>query len=230
MNKSHAKVWMLVIAKMFFTILFIALLIFVSAGTLDYWQGWAVLTAYIFTQAASIYIFRNNLEFLKERAKPGAGMKKWDKFLLGILAVSQFVVFIIGGLDVGRFGWSGEIPVFLYIICWLLFTGSFGVAYWAMYVNQFFSSVVRIQKDRGQFVVQEGPYRYVRHPGYISFMITLLALSICLGSYYALIPAFIGALALVGRTHLEDNALKNELEGYREYTEKVRYRLVPGLW
>jgi protein-S-isoprenylcysteine O-methyltransferase Ste14 len=99
-----------------------------------------------------------------------------------------------------------------------------------MWVNNWFSSTVRIQMDRDQHVVQDGPYRYVRHPGYVGGILMAVSASLILGSLWALIPASIVVLLLVIRTYLEDTTLQKELPGYADYTKKVRYRLVPGLW
>jgi protein-S-isoprenylcysteine O-methyltransferase Ste14 len=230
MEKLSVKEWTIFLIRAFSGIIIIGILIFGSAGTFDYWQGWVGLGAHILTMIGALFLLRDRPALMRERIRPGGGMKRWDKYLLAIIFSSYFAEMIVAGLDVGRFGWSGEIPAILYIICWLLFLAGYGVVFWATYVNDYFSSVVRLQKDRGQVVVQEGPYQYVRHPGYISGLVAYLVLGVGLGSYYAFIPGFIAAGGLVIRTHLEDKTLKNELPGYTEYAEKVKYRLIPGVW
>jgi protein-S-isoprenylcysteine O-methyltransferase Ste14 len=104
------------------------------------------------------------------------------------------------------------------------------LAVWAMLANRFFSAYVRIQGDRGQSVVTDGPYRGVRHPAYAGGLISNLALPIMLGSLWALIPALLGAISMIVRTALEDRTLQAELPGYAEYARKTRYRLLPGVW
>ena len=101
---------------------------------------------------------------------------------------------------------------------------------WALWVNRFFSSVVRIQTDRGHKVVRNGPYRFVRHPGYAAGIVSLISLPLVLGSMWGLIPAGLMVLLLIIRTHLEDTTLQKELAGYVDYTKRVRYRLLPWIW
>jgi protein-S-isoprenylcysteine O-methyltransferase Ste14 len=101
---------------------------------------------------------------------------------------------------------------------------------WAKRVNPFFSSVARIQSDRGHSVCREGPYRFCRHPGYLGGLIFGLTTPLVLGSYWALIPQGLAAMLLVGRTFLEDRMLMTDLLWYAEYAEVVRFRLVPGIW
>ncbi len=99
-----------------------------------------------------------------------------------------------------------------------------------MQANRFFSTFVRIQEDRGHHVVTTGPYRFVRHPGYAGAIVGSLALPLALGSLWALIPAAIGSAGFALRTHREDRMLRDELPGYLEYSRRVRWRLLPGLW
>jgi protein-S-isoprenylcysteine O-methyltransferase Ste14 len=101
---------------------------------------------------------------------------------------------------------------------------------WAMASNKFFSTTVRIQDDRGQTVTSSGPYRLVRHPGYVGFLVSNLATPLLLGSLWALIPAVVLEALVVVRTALEDRTLQAELGGYRDYARRVRYRLLPGVW
>jgi protein-S-isoprenylcysteine O-methyltransferase Ste14 len=100
----------------------------------------------------------------------------------------------------------------------------------AKYENRFLSSVVRLQKDRGQTVCSTGPYRFVRHPAYVGGILFSLASPIVLGSLWALIPQVIACTALVVRTYLEDRLLQKELDGFADYAKRVRYRLLPGVW
>jgi protein-S-isoprenylcysteine O-methyltransferase Ste14 len=99
-----------------------------------------------------------------------------------------------------------------------------------MVSNKFFSTSVRIQMERDHTVASGGPYRYVRHPGYVGYIVSGFAAPLALGSLWALIPAAITLCLLVVRTALEDRTLQDELDGYREYAARVRYRLLPGVW
>jgi protein-S-isoprenylcysteine O-methyltransferase Ste14 len=101
---------------------------------------------------------------------------------------------------------------------------------WAFVVNAYFSAVVRIQEDRGQTVVQDGPYRFMRHPGYTGGLVAYLAVPVMLGALWALIPAVFLILVLIIRTSMEDKTLQEELPGYSEYAKRTRYRIIPGIW
>ncbi len=136
---------------------------------------------------------------------------------------------IVAGLN-ERFGWAPEVGLNLQIGAAIITAVGYGIVVWAMAANAFFSPVVRIQSERGHQVASGGPYRFVRHPGYVGAMLFTVALPLMLGSWWALIPGSIGAVLYVIRTALEDRTLQEELEGYRAYTQTVKYRLCPGVW
>jgi protein-S-isoprenylcysteine O-methyltransferase Ste14 len=132
-------------------------------------------------------------------------------------------------LDAGRFRWS-SMPVALQVLGVLLLAFTGFVIGRVMTVNYYLSRYARIQDDRGQQVVTQGPYRYVRHPMYAVLPPFMAGMALVLGSWWALVPAgLIGALYII-RTALEDHMLQEELPGYREYAQKVRFRLFPGIW
>lgn len=227
--KKEISYTRLVVSGILKVLSFILLIIW-GAGRLDYWQGW-VFFGIMMTGAITIsYLFRNKKDLIKERSKPGPGMKWWDKIFWVFHVLSYFGLFIIGILDGGRYLWTENIPIYVYVIAYIIFLSSYVLIVWAMYVNAFFSSVVRIQKDRGQKVCQDGPYKYVRHPGYTGVLFIFPSMAIVLGSYWALIPGFVGTIAIIIRTILEDKTLQKELEGYKEYTKKTKYRLIPYIW
>jgi len=158
-----------------------------------------------------------------------ANVREWDRIilLLGIV-VGPLVLYSVTGLDF-RFSWS-HIPVIIQLGAVVGVVLGYILSGWAMVVNAFFSAVVRIQKERNQTVVSGGPYRVVRHPGYLGGILTLLSTPIMLGSLWALLPAgFVVGLTVV-RTFLEDKTLQEELNGYKDYSKTVRYRLLPGVW
>jgi protein-S-isoprenylcysteine O-methyltransferase Ste14 len=136
---------------------------------------------------------------------------------------------IVAGLDI-RHGWSPRVPPTLQVAALAVAAGGNLISIWATAVNKFYSRFVRIQKERGHVVVSDGPYRYVRHPGYLGQIIFSLASALALGSVWALIPSSLFAALLVVRTALEDRTLQDELEGYKEYTQRVRHRLIPYIW
>jgi protein-S-isoprenylcysteine O-methyltransferase Ste14 len=167
---------------------------------------------------------------ISERLHPGPGARErlWLAFLVVVpLAVGHVAV---GRLDASRFHWSPPMPPVLRVTGVLLLATGNALAHWAMAVNRFFSSVVRIQRDRGQRVVSDGPYGLVRHPGYAGCVLMLLGSPLALGSWWSIVPnVALGAL-LVHRTRLEERVLLAELDGYHAYAARVRARLLPGIW
>ncbi len=210
--------------------IFLLAIIFIPAGQLDYWQGWGLIGITLITVSVQIVAFSDKADLTKERMKPGPGTKWWDKVFWGLYAPTFFAIPIIAGFDVGRYKWTVPLPLTIYTLGYLAFVFSLFLYSWAMWVNRFFSSVVRIQMDREQEVVQVGPYRFIRHPGYVAGSLMATGMAIILGSLWALVPAGAILIMLVIRTYLEDSTLQRELPGYIEYTKKVRYRLIPGVW
>lgn len=205
-----------------------ALLLFLSLGTLRHRMAWLYLFTLLFIVIANTLVMDKTL--ITERAKLQQGTKKWDIVLSAYVAIlGPFSVLFISGLD-QRFGWSTDIPLWMSLSALALFLLGSSLATWAMGANRFFASTVRIQNDRDQNVVSNGPYRFVRHPGYLGGIIANLVVPLILGSSYALIGSLCVALAFVLRTKLEDKVLQEELPGYRSYSEKVRYRLFYALW
>lgn len=205
--------------------------IFILAGRITYWQGWLYGgTSFLILLISSI-LFANKTDLIKERLKPGPGTKWWDKILFyGLYIPLNFAIIIIASLDAGRFRWTMQLPVSVYIISYVVHLLSHFIHLWAQWINPFFSSVVRIQMDRGHKVVQNGPYCFVRHPGYVGGILLGVSTSLVLGSLWALIPAGAVVILLIVRTYLEDITLQKELPGYADYTKKVKYRLLPGIW
>jgi protein-S-isoprenylcysteine O-methyltransferase Ste14 len=203
---------------------------FISAGRLDWLAAWIYLGIYAATVAVNTTILLpRNPEFIAERGKEKQDTKGWDKTVTSIAGVFMIVGLVVPGLDV-RFGWSSSFPTTWHIIGFFVFVAGCALFSWAMISNEFFKTKVRIQKDRGQTVATTGPYHYVRHPGYVGMILQLLATPIALGSWWGLIPAFCAAGMFVLRTALEDRTLLEELNGYHNYAEHVRYRLLPGIW
>jgi len=156
--------------------------------------------------------------------------KAWDKVLAPLMAVSiGFPLVIVAGLDHRR-GWSPEFPLWLIVLGFILISLGYAFAAWALAENRFFSSVVRIQTDRGHVVCDTGPYRIVRHPGYAGNIPPLVGIVLALGSVWTLIPAVVALIIAVIRTALEDQTLQGELPGYRDYARRVHYRLIPGIY
>ena len=217
----------LIFKPIFFFALIIAIT-FIGAGRIDYWQGWIYNGLNIVFLILSYFLLSR--ELIKERLKPKEGMKKWDKIYYIVSTPVYFAILIISILDGGRFGWEPRIPILVVIIGVVVFTIGQIIVLWAKKANKFFSSVVRIQKDRGQTVCKDGPYRFVRHPGYLGGLLYIIVTPFVLSSFWGLIPAVIAVVLMFIRTYLEDKTLQRELEGYTDYTNEARYRLLPGIW
>jgi len=211
-------------------VLFVAATLFIPAGRLDWAMGWALVGIYaVWVSANALILIPRSPELLAERAQRKKGIKDWDAVLMSIVGVVTLCKHIVAGLDV-RYGWTVGIPLWLHIVTLAVAVLGYALGTWAMAVNAFFSMMVRIQDDRGHTVVTDGPYQFVRHPGYVGVIAFELATPVMLGSLWALIAGVLGALLVVVRTALEDRTLQKELEGYTEYTQQTRYRLLPGVW
>jgi protein-S-isoprenylcysteine O-methyltransferase Ste14 len=207
--------------------LIIALILFVCAGRLDWGWAWAYLATSLGILAVNAAILPP--ELIAERSRVGENAKRWDKVLSGLNLFPVLGALIVAGLD-ERLGWSPSLALGIHLGGLAVFALGQGLFSWAMASNKFFSTLVRIQQDRGHRVAASGPYRYVRHPGYAGFIAYSVAGPLALGSLWALIPAGITVVLFVIRTVLEDRTLQEELEGYRGYAGVVRHRLIPGVW
>jgi protein-S-isoprenylcysteine O-methyltransferase Ste14 len=176
-----------------------------------------------------IVMARRHPQLLAERTGPRKGAKSTDAAIMGVVGLLTVGRSIIAGLDI-RYGWTTAVPLALQLVTLVLAALSYALVIWATAANPFFSQIVRIQKERGHHVASGGPYRFVRHPAYVGSVVHELSVPIMLGSWWALIPGVVIFLLFVVRTALEDRTLRSELEGYHEYSQKVRYRLLPGVW
>jgi protein-S-isoprenylcysteine O-methyltransferase Ste14 len=201
-------------------------LLFGSAGTWEVPMFWAYLGVWGAASLAGGIVSDPTLA--KERMRPGPGGQDYLIFLVvPPLWVGQLVA---AGLDVGRFHWSDGIPLAVQVVALVAVAAALAVIIWAVAVNRFFSSVIRIQTDRGHHIITSGPYRFVRHPAYAVCPILFGVGGIALGSWWATLIGVAMLPAFVRRTAMEDRTLREQLEGYAAYAEKVRYRLIPGVW
>jgi protein-S-isoprenylcysteine O-methyltransferase Ste14 len=211
--------------------LFLIAILFGIIGRWDWWNGWAMSAIYLlWSLAAIIFILPVNPQMLAERSRPKAGSKKWDVAMVAIMGVFLLISYGVACLDV-RFGWGPMFSLPIQIAGVIVaFIGYDIMLMWSMIANAFFSTIIRIQSDRQHKVAMGGPYRFVRHPGYVGTILFYLATPFLLGSLWALIPAVLACLTLIIRTAMEDKTLQSELPGYREYASRVRFRLLPGIW
>ena len=207
-----------------------SIVLFVSAGRIAYFQGWIYLLTNVVVTLMNVLTLQSNPDLMSERTKPGEGTKSWDKLILG----ASFLVFVstivLAGLDSGRYRWSPQLHWGIYALGILLMISGQIAFLLARRENMFFSTVVRIQRERGHTVCDSGVYRVIRHPGYLGMMISTMGLPFLLGSLWCVLPTILAVILLCIRTFLEDRTLKDELTGYLEYTRKTRYKLVPWVW
>ena len=213
--------------------LLIPLTLFICGGDLGWWQAWLYSTLLLAAgiggrmwaeqRHPGLTAERQNIETIQNA-------KAWDKVLAPLMAVSLvFPMVIVAGLD-HRFNWSPEFPLWLIVIGFIMISLGYAFAAWALAESRFFSSMVRIQTERGHVVCDSGPYRFVRHPSYAGNILALFGIALALSSVWTLIPAAVASIIAVIRTVLEDQTLQEELPGYRDYARRVRYRLVPAIY
>jgi len=213
--------------------LLIPAILLICGGDLGWWQAWLysllILVAGIWGRLwaehrhPGLMAERQNIENIQNA-------KAWDKVLAPLMALSiGYPMVVVAGLD-HRYNWSSEFPLWLIVIGFILISLGYAFAAWALAENRFFSSVVRIQTDRGHVVCDSGPYRFVRHPGYAGNILALFGIVLALSSVWTLIPATVASIIAVIRTALEDQTLQEELPGYRDYARRVRYRLIPWIY
>jgi protein-S-isoprenylcysteine O-methyltransferase Ste14 len=213
--------------------LLIPLILFICGGDLGWWQAWLYSMLILAVgiggrmwaeqRHPGLTAERQNIENIQNA-------KAWDKVLAPLMAVSVvFPVVIVAGLD-HRFDWSPEFPLWLSVVGFNFIAFGYAFAAWSLAENRFFSSMVRIQTERGHVVCDTGPYRFIRHPGYAGSMLPLFGIVLALGSVWTLIPAAVATIIGVIRTVLEDRTLQKELSGYRDYAQRVRHRLIPGVY
>lgn len=229
--QAGARRW--IIKTLAFTA-FLVLLLFGGAGRLDWGAAWILLGLYVLQQLTTgLGLWRIAPDLLRERAdaREQAGVKGWDRLLAGFGAVYlPLLTWLVAGLDL-RNGWTAEpLPVVLPVLGMLVMALGMALTTWAMLSNAYFSGLVRIQSDRGHQVQTGGPYRIVRHPGYVGAILYDLGAPLLLGSWWALIPSGLAALLMIVRTALEDRTLRAELPGYTDYAGRTRWRLLPGVW
>lgn len=211
------------------TLIFFSI-IFISAGSLSYWQGWVYVIIGFFMFIMNMTVFRLDNELQEERSKPGQGVKSWDKMILGLTFLATISMYTVAGLDSGRFHWSPDFNRGLYLAGIILTITGQLLFLIAQKQNKFFSSTVRIQTDRGHEVCENGLYKIVRHPAYMGSVIQTIGFPLLFGSVWSIIPVSVLVIFLLVRTQLEDKTLKSELKGYSEYSLKTRYKLIPFIW
>jgi len=215
------------VIRVIFSIGLMFVILFGSVGRWDYWHGWAFFLLHIYVTLFSWLIIPS--ELLQERTKPGPGTKEWD-YIFFIFFSLLYITPYIAALDGGRYHWTGIFPLWVNALAFIVILFGYSLTVFSLWKNRFFSSTVRIQKERGHSVVDKGPYAFIRHPGYAGIIVSSFSIAFAMNSLWALIPAGLSTIAFVIRAYLEDVTLQKELPGYTDYASRVRYRLIPGIW
>ncbi|MEW6516273.1 MAG: isoprenylcysteine carboxylmethyltransferase family protein [candidate division FCPU426 bacterium] len=205
-------------------------LLFIAAGTWDWPRAWILVGLMVLTLAVNfVLVARFNPRIAEARSKVRKGTKGWDKVLMPVYAFFYLAFPVLAGLDAVRFGWTSLPDALVYPGAFLYIMGA-ALIDWVLVTNPFLEQTVRIQTERGHKVVTTGPYALVRHPMYCGLMIQYLGLPLLLGSAWSLL----GTLAVIAifavRTAKEDKTLEAELEGYADYKQKTKWRLLMGVW
>ncbi len=205
--------------------------LFGSAGTLLWPEAWLYIMLHLsFSFLVTVWMKLNDPELLKKRMEletPAAG--SWDRRFMWPVILLYAIYLVVPGLDAVRFGWS-HLPLSIQSMALLLLASSFWLIFRVMQVNSFASPLIEVQQERHHRVIDSGPYAYVRHPMYSAIILYLFAMPVWLGSIWTLPLALLLSLIVGLRTLAEEKTLHAELDGYTEYTTRVRYRLFPNLW
>jgi protein-S-isoprenylcysteine O-methyltransferase Ste14 len=206
-------------------VLFVGVFVLVALriGLVRFWIVGAVAIAFVLYVTSA-----SDPTLMPERLRPAGPTA--DRGALAAIRLFAAIVLTIALLDIGRFHWSDTVPPRLRAPAMVVFAAGMMLIARAMVTNRFFSTAIRVQSERGHTVVTSGPYAIVRHPGYLGMIVVVPAQALALGSWYALVPALLYSLLIARRAAVEDRYLHDHLEGYAAYAERVRYRIVPGVW
>ena len=230
MALSGLRVALQVVASLVGLVLVVGLLVFWPAGTLRWVRPWALMAVYaVYIVPTAVWLRRTRPTLLERRLKkwdPAAPL--WDKVIMLIVASATVTACVVAGFDHGN-QWSA-------MPAWVSWTALGAVALsllgivWVFATNPYALPAARLQPEYEQQVITGGPYRFVRHPMYSAALLHYVALPLALGSFWALVPAFVVAAALAIRTAKEDRMLRSSLPGYSDYARRTRFRLLPGIW
>ncbi|HEX4390384.1 MAG TPA: isoprenylcysteine carboxylmethyltransferase family protein [Mycobacterium sp.] len=205
-------------------------MLFLPAGTFHYWQAWVFLAVFaLSTWIPSVYLMRTNPEALERRMRvgPSAETRTLQRILITVVFISFPAMFVISALD-HRFGWSPPVPASVSVIGDVLVAIGLGLSMLVIVQNGYAAANVTV--EAGQQLVSTGLYGLVRHPMYAGNVFLMLGIPLALGSYWGLLLLIPGVVVLVLRIGDEEDLLTHELSGYRDYTQRVHYRLLPYVW
>ena len=232
MNQTQKTITPRVVILMLFFIVFVPFLPLLISRRWDWWEAWVYAIICILGFAVSrVLAARRSPGLLAERAKflRQEDAKPWDKILSPLVGLGGGLIPLVAGLN-ALLDWSPTFSTTVKILALVILLAGYLLASYALVENRFFSGMVRIQAERGHQVISSGPYRWMRHPGYAGALLSYLGTPFFLDSKWALLPVVFLTVVLIIRTNLEDKTLRDELECYQDYTRRVRYRLLPGVW
>ncbi len=207
-------------------ILIVGLMLFLPAGSLGYWQAWLFMgTLFLPFFVVVFYFLKHDPEFLVRRLKFKEKEAK-EKSIIKIAQLLFLIAFLVPGIDY-RLGWS-HVPSWLVITADFVIFISYMFVFYVFKVNSYASRIVEVEK--GQKLITAGPYSVIRHPMYAGIIPLYLCVPLALGSYFALIPIVPILIVIVLRIFDEEKVLLRDLKGYKEYTKRVKYRLIPYVW
>lgn len=226
---SSARQWL----RLSIAYLLIPFSLLLCGGDARWWQAWVyALVLVVAGVGGRVWAEQRHPGLMAERQSTATmqNAKAWDRILAPLMAVSLgYPLAVVAGLD-HRYGWTASMPLWTAITGLVIVAIGYAMASWALIENRFFSSMVRIQTERGHVVCDSGPYRFVRHPGYAGNILALFGFVLAMSSIWTLVPALFATTVAVVRTVLEDKTLMSELRGYPEYARRVPFRLFPGIY
>jgi protein-S-isoprenylcysteine O-methyltransferase Ste14 len=226
------KPWLVVryFARELLGVIIVGAALFWPARTFNWWEAWACLAVTLaWTIGTAVVIFINNPDLIAERLGPRPGAKGWDTLIMSLLGIAQLARYILAGFDFSH-GWTQRFPLGIILLALVVFAAGYALFVWAISVNAYFSQIVRLQPERNQAVVSGGPYRFIRHPGYLGAILVEVGVPILLNSWAAASISLFTVPLLIYRTFLEDQALQKELPGYTAYSQQTQFRLIPRIW
>jgi len=232
MNDQKKLLSPLVIIQVLFLVVLLPFLPLFVSWRWDWWEAWAYgLLSVLSFVVSRLLVARRHPDLIAERARtmPHKNTQSWDKKLAPLMGLGGILVLLIAGLD-ELMGWSPSFSMPVKIVALVIMVVGYALSSYALIENRFFSNAVRLQTDRGQTVVSSGPYRWMRHPGYAGALLVYLVTPLFLDSALAYLPVLLTMGFYFLRTSMEDKFLQEKLDGYRDYAQRVRYRLLPGIW
>ena len=225
-ESSRGELTRTVFVRLLVAIPVLAAMFFLPAGTFAYWEAWVYIAILLIpTLLAVIYLLKNAPELLARRMRMREREAE-QRRIVRLWFIQFILAFLLPGFD-KRFGWS-SVPAGAVVTADILVLLGYGMVFLAFRENRYASRIIEVEP--GQTVIRSGPYAMVRHPMYLGCLLLYIFSPLALGSYWAMIPAILAVPIIVARIRNEESVLARDLNGYQEYMQKTRYRLIPGMW